>query len=110
MTSAFPSNGGYEIISSRQTAEEDVEIVDLKVTDEEHFPGQVFYGTLDSVEEQMKALKPELFANVTETQSTNTLRKRAPDVRRLRFSCCRATVANIQCRVSIAVGAPHGLP
>src|SRR5687767_2874735 len=56
---------------------EDLPIVDLEVTDE-RFEGMKFTGTAESIYHEMKALKPELFANETEVDLdlVNGLEKR----------------------------------
>lgn len=46
---------------------ENLPTVDLQVTDE-RFGDEVFSGTAESIYNQMKALKPELFANDTNVE------------------------------------------
>jgi hypothetical protein len=57
-------------------------IVDLTVTNE-HFPGKTFTGTAESIYEEMKALKPELFQESIEysiSGESSNLEKRAGSV------------------------------
>lgn len=59
---------------------EDLPIVDLQVTDE-RFGDKVFTGTAESIYNQMKAEKPELFANETEISvEESSLEKRQGSV------------------------------
>nr|XP_036588006.1 uncharacterized protein CTRU02_02018 [Colletotrichum truncatum]KAF6799147.1 hypothetical protein CTRU02_02018 [Colletotrichum truncatum] len=66
---AVPTAHNTDGLSIRTAEEiEDMPIVDLQVIDE-RFGDQVFSGTYQSAVAQMKALKPELFADETEDVS-----------------------------------------
>jgi len=64
------------LLRSEEINWEDITIVDLEVLDEESFPGQVFKGTAESIVNEMKALKPELFTGET-LDARSTIVKRA---------------------------------
>ena len=77
---ALPESGWY----LRRAADMDTEklpIVDLTITDPENFPGKTFTGTAESIYNEMKALKPALFADVSVTETSISLEKRGAPVR-----------------------------
>jgi hypothetical protein len=65
-------------VGSLEVSADNMAVGNLEVTDN-RFPGVTFTGTAQSVNEQMKALKPEAFRNGdnVETVQARSLRKRS---------------------------------
>lgn len=65
MAATLLSENGWYLRRADEMSIENVPIVDLRVTDE-RFGDEVFVGTAESIYNQMKEKKPELFANETD--------------------------------------------
>ncbi|RYP52640.1 hypothetical protein DL768_002290 [Monosporascus sp. mg162] len=85
IAAAVPEGQGWYLRRADEMDQEDLPIVDLEVTDDRH-EGVTFYGTAQSIYEQIKELDPEAFANVTET-SLDSLTARALEERQGSFNC-----------------------
>ncbi|KAH8585491.1 hypothetical protein B0O99DRAFT_748992 [Bisporella sp. PMI_857] len=76
IAAAVPDEQGWYLRRTNEIHLEGLPIVDLEVTDE-RFEGMTFRSSAESVYNEMKALKPELFANKTEAVlNTASLEKR----------------------------------
>jgi hypothetical protein len=56
---------------------ENVEIVDLKISNENLFPGRVFEGTVESMYNEIKALDPTSVSDIDVSPNLITLGKRS---------------------------------
>jgi hypothetical protein len=64
LAATIPDENGWYLRRADEMHLEDLPIVDMQVTDD-RFGNKVFTGTVDTVYAQMKAEKPELFADET---------------------------------------------
>jgi hypothetical protein len=62
LAATIPDENGWYLRRADEMHLEDLPIVDMQVTDD-RFGDKVFTGTVDAVYAQMKAEKPELFAD-----------------------------------------------
>jgi hypothetical protein len=71
-------------MDSLEMSTDNMAVGNLEVTDD-RFPGVTFTGTVQSVKEQMKALKPEAFPNVDNMDivEARSLRKRSSVISRV---------------------------
>jgi hypothetical protein len=64
VAATIPDENGWYLRRAEEMHLEDLPIVDMQVTDD-RFGDKVFTGTVDTVYAQMRAEKPELFADET---------------------------------------------
>ncbi|KAI9147279.1 hypothetical protein HJFPF1_13318 [Paramyrothecium foliicola] len=67
LAATIPDSEGWYLRRADEVNFEGLPIVDLEITDD-RFEGVTFKGTVESVYEQMKELKPEIFANETDIE------------------------------------------
>jgi hypothetical protein len=68
---------GWHLRRADEIDMENVEIVDLKISNENLFPGRVFEGTVESMYNEIKALDPTSVPDIDVSPNLTTLGKRS---------------------------------
>ncbi|KAJ4246843.1 hypothetical protein NW762_013395 [Fusarium torreyae] len=84
---ALPEDEGLYIRSTEEMTFEGLPIVDLQITDDENFPGVVFNGTVQSIVEQMEALKPGIFNPASSGSDNSELEASSLEKRQGTINC-----------------------